>query len=276
MKIIGKILVVILCLLISSIVFYYGLQTYKEKSENIINDNQGYSGLDADNILNTDIYNEESEIGKVDDSLRKEFTTYTEVNFNELAPFPSNYEADWTINRFSFVNNNNFYVEYNDGHALGRILVYCVKSDKAINCSRISYFAANNFIWEVDSGDDPFLGRFLQYYEKDENKDWEKAYKSTEIFYFPVSNEALLGMQQVADSEINLWRLDPIETVAQDIASIFRYNLEDIKSKTISQSRGEILLEVNHQDSIYEVYLTQPIKKGEDGIWIIQYLKYVK
>jgi hypothetical protein len=276
MKKFSKISVVILCLLISSIVFYLGLQNYREKSDNVIQNNQKYLGLNEKNILNSDVYNEEFEIGKVDDNLRKEFINYTESNLDELTPFPSNNESEWAINKFSFVNNNNFYVEYNDGYALGRILVYCVESKEAINCSRISYFAANNFIWEIDSGDDPFLGRFLQYYEKDKDNNWVKTYKSTEIFYFPVSNETLLGMQQVVDSEINLWRLDPNETVAQDIASIFRYSLEDIKSKTISQGEGEILLEVSHQDSVYEVYLTQPIKKGEDGIWIIQYLKYVK
>jgi len=276
MKKIGKILVVILCLLISSIVFYYGLKIYREKFENIISENQEYSDLDKESILNNDIYNKEFQNEKINENLRKEFINYTESNLDELTPFPSDNESVWIINRFSFVNNNNFYVEYNDNKTLCRILVYCVKSSEAINCSRISFYVANNFLWKIDLGDDPFLGRLLQYYEKDKNKNWKKTYKSDEIYYFPVNNETLLGMQQAVDSEINLWRLDPMETVKQDIAGIFRFSIKDIKSKVISQSRGEILLEVSHQNSIYEVYLIQPIKQGEEGIWIIQYLKYIK
>lgn len=275
MKKIAKILIVLLCLLISSAIFYLGLKKYREKSENIIN-NQEYLDINTENILNSEIYDKEFIKEEINDNLRKEFIDYTEENLGQLTPFSSNYQSEWTINRFSFVNNNNFYVEYNDNHALGRILVYCVKSNETINCSKIAYFASDNFVWEIDEGSDPFIGRNLQYYEKNEDEGWLKTYKSTEIFYFPVSHETLLGMQKVADNEVNLWRLNPLETVKRDIASIFRYNLEDLNSKILSENKGEILLEVSHKDSVFEVFLNQPVKKGEGGIWIIQYLKFMK
>ncbi len=276
MKKAGKILIVILCLIILGILFYFSLKIYQEKSKNIINTNQKYLDLNKENVLNSDIYNREGEVETVDDNLRKEFIDYTENNINQLTPFLSNNDPEWTINKFSFVNNSNFYVEYNDDHALGRILVYCVKSSETVNCSRIADFTPNNFIWELNEGNDPFIDRPLQYYEKNKDGEWQKTFKSTEIFYFPVSKDTMQGMQQSIDNGNDLWRLDPIETTNHDIANMFRYDLEDIKSVIVSKNNSEVYMKVNHLNSEYKVYLRQPVKEGEGGIWIIQYLKFVK
>jgi hypothetical protein len=277
MKKIGKILIVILSLLILSVLCYWLVKNYyKGKSESTADSQSKYSSLDKENILNSNIYNKEFEAEKIDENLRKEFINYTENNIDQLVSFSSNYDSGWIINRFSFVNNNNFYVEYNDDHALGRILVYCVKSSEAINCSRISYFIPENFIWKIDEGDDPFVDRILQHYEKNKDNVWKKSFKSNEIFYFPASRDTLLGLQQAADSSIDLWRLDPTETVKRDMADVLRLDLEKIESKIKSRKDDSIILKISYQDSIYEAYLKQSVKKGETGIWVIQYLRFVK
>lgn len=248
-------------------------KNYKKESKEIIDsDNKAYIYLNKDNI----IYNKNLGEDEIDHDLRYEIINHTISNFTELSPYPSNYNSEWNINRFAFVDNNNFYVEYSDDHDLARILVYCVESDKDLNCSRITYFTAIDFIWNIEEGSDPFAERDVQYYEKDENNNWDNTYKSTEIFYFPVSSNTLQEIQKGISSDINIWRLDVEDVTKRDLANVLKYDFGNIETRIKSETDDITIVEARYNDIINDVYLYQPVKQGDRGIWAIKYMKFMK
>jgi len=85
--------------------------------------------------------------------------------------------GSWFVTRFWFVkdSNENFYVEYEDGHILRRVLLKAEKKDDEIKYKIIGYFEPGETNWILKQGKDPFFGENLDLYEYDEeSRKWVK------------------------------------------------------------------------------------------------------
>ncbi len=85
--------------------------------------------------------------------------------------------GNWYVIRFWFIKDSNedFYVEYEEGHILRRILLSVEKKQDKLNYKVIGYFEPGEAIWTLKEGEDPFFDRELDLYEYDnESEQWLK------------------------------------------------------------------------------------------------------
>lgn len=89
---------------------------------------------------------------------------------SEISPVEPVLGGSWYVIRFWFIeeSNENFYVEYEDGHILRQILVSAEKKDNKIKYKVIGYFEPGETMWMLKRGENPFLGKTLELYEHDE------------------------------------------------------------------------------------------------------------
>ncbi len=89
---------------------------------------------------------------------------------SEISPVKPVLGGSWYVNRFWFIkdNNENFYVEYEDGHILRRVLLSAEKKENKLNYKVIGYFEPGETTWILKKGEDPFLDKELELYERDE------------------------------------------------------------------------------------------------------------
>jgi len=95
----------------------------------------------------------------------------------DISPAEPVLGGSWFVSRFWFVkeNNENFYVEYEDGHILRRILLKAEKKGNKIDYELIGYFEPGETTWLLKQGQDPFFGKNLDLYEyNQESKLWLK------------------------------------------------------------------------------------------------------
>lgn len=96
---------------------------------------------------------------------------------SEISPVKPVLGGSWYVSRFWFIkdNNENFYVEYEDGHILRRVLLSAEKKENKLNYKVIGYFESGETIWMLKKGEDPFFDRGLDLYEYDgESGRWVK------------------------------------------------------------------------------------------------------
>ena len=143
-------------------------------------------------VKNTNLPLENSENGEQNQKIQldcQEIMQDVVEKISEISPVEPVLGGDWYISRFWFIkdDNENFYVEYEDGHILRRILLSVEKKpatspeDKQagreykLNYKVIGYFEPGETTWVRKKGEDPFFDRELDLYEYDnESGQWLK------------------------------------------------------------------------------------------------------
>ena len=96
---------------------------------------------------------------------------------SEISPVKPVLGGNWYLNRFWFVENNNenFYVEYEDGHILRQILLKVEKEKNELKYKLIGYFEPGENNWVLKKGENPFFDSLLDLYEYNKESDrWLK------------------------------------------------------------------------------------------------------
>ncbi|MDD5590164.1 MAG: hypothetical protein PHQ47_03250 [Candidatus Portnoybacteria bacterium] len=100
------------------------------------------------------------------------------VKINEISQVKPVLGGKWHVLRFWFVSGSDkdFYVEYEDGHIMAKLLLEAeVKGQNDIFYNIIGYFEPGDADWVLKSGKDEQFGKSLDLYEYNEaNKNWKK------------------------------------------------------------------------------------------------------
>ena len=108
---------------------------------------------------------------------RQKVMTDVAEKIGDISPVKPVLGGDWHVNRFWFVkdSNENFYVEYEDGHILRQVLLNTEKEEDKLNHKVIGYFEPGETTWVLEKGKDSFFGENLDLYEHDEESGiWAK------------------------------------------------------------------------------------------------------
>ncbi|MEW6408133.1 MAG: hypothetical protein AB1465_05590 [Patescibacteria group bacterium] len=211
---------------------------------------------------------------------RFELIKYIEENINNFANTEPQDIEKWRIVRFGFESNKdeNIYVEFEDGHALLKVLLWCKNFEAKFECNKINTFEPNNFEWKIDQGKDSFADRVIYYYEK-ENNEWRLVGNSTNLRFFPISRDSQIGIQKTVDQDYLNWRKSPLSVLRQDTPKEFGFDINRDPFKPISrdEKKGKIIYQITFNNKeVWNVILFQPIKKGEKGVWVIESMHKVK
>ncbi len=92
------------------------------------------------------------------------------LKIGKISPVEPVLGGSWYPIRFWFVKDSdkNFYVEYEDGHILRRILLNVEKKGEKLNYKVIGYFEPGESGWLLKSGTDTYFDKNLDLYEHDE------------------------------------------------------------------------------------------------------------
>lgn len=93
--------------------------------------------------------------------------------------------------------------------------------------------------------------------------------------------EKMQQVQQEVDAGKQPWRLDPVEVVKADAPASYEFNAIDtynLKSKDVQTGNAEVEIKKtkNEKTFSYLAKLTQPVKKGDSGVWAISSIEEVK
>jgi len=83
----------------------------------------------------------------------------------------------WFVDRFWFVvgSDSDFYVEYEDGHILRRVLLEAQEKETGLSYQVAAYFESGESDWILKTGQDTQFGKGLDLYEYDQDlKSWVK------------------------------------------------------------------------------------------------------
>ncbi len=89
-----------------------------------------------------------------------------------------------------------------------------------------------------------------------------------EVVNFEVNQEKADKLQKAADAGKNLFRLSPEETAKLDAAPVYGITSND-QATLKSKDNGEAVVTIKKEGETYQIKLTQPITKGDKGIWAI-------
>ncbi|HLC38571.1 MAG TPA: hypothetical protein VJJ80_00375, partial [Patescibacteria group bacterium] len=94
---------------------------------------------------------------------------------------------------------------------------------------------------------------------------------SSESKTFDINTSQSNQIQSQVDAGSLAWYLDPILVAKDQVPPTFSINKDDqfsLKSKSFTE--GIAIVEVIHGTKIYQIKLIQPVKKGENGIWVCE------
>ncbi len=126
-------------------------------------------------IKNTDRSSDNPSGGVLID--RQKVMTDVAEKIGDISPVKSVLGGSWYVNRFWFVEDGdeNFYVEYEDGHIFRQVLLNVEKTKDELNYKVIGYFEPGETTWILKKGEDLFFGKGLDLYEYDEESSrWVK------------------------------------------------------------------------------------------------------
>lgn len=111
--------------------------------------------------------------------LPEELMDYLDQNINQLSPISSPDDKPFSVSRFGFVSPNEAYVEYQNDDSQHKILVTChaFEVDQP-SCSTIGVFQSSADGWQLISGEDPYRGKKIRFYQKIEGTDQWEVYSS--------------------------------------------------------------------------------------------------
>lgn len=99
--------------------------------------------------------------------------------------------------------------------------------------------------------------------------------KNNQISY-TVNQEKASSIQKDVDAGKNTFRLSPVETAKSDSPSAYGIATEDTFTQVkVDKNAGTATVSVTHNGKNYEISLTEPVTKGEKGIWAIIAIKPV-
>lgn len=89
----------------------------------------------------------------------------------------------------------------------------------------------------------------------------------------PVDEELARSWQQEVDGGHNLWRLDPVDTVRRNggLYGFDRFS-DEFSLVEVDRDAGWAVVRVKHDGRDYDVRLTQPVRRGQRGIWWIEFI----
>ncbi len=94
---------------------------------------------------------------------------------------------------------------------------------------------------------------------------------SSESKSFNIDQAKAVENQAKVDSGQSLWYLDPVAVAKEEVPPTYSISKNDrfeLKSKNTAEGMG--LVEIIHDTKVYQAKLTQPVKKGSDGIWVTE------
>lgn len=258
MKLYKIIILIVLILGLFALFYFWGLPIYEEKFKK--------QEIPIANVQ-INVPREEVKAPKAKEDLIK----YIEENINDLAGFLPQDRPAWHVLRLGFVDGENVYADFEDGHSLSRILIRC-KNEEEFFCRNIAREEVENFKWKVTEGEDAFSGREVSYYEKDEKGIWQFVFTSSQKKLFPISRDALLEIQQTADRGYLKWRLDPFSVLRLDTKGDFNFDPDGDEFEVVTEDKkeGKIIYRIKRQNEIWDAVLIQPVKRGDGGIWVIE------
>ncbi len=92
---------------------------------------------------------------------RVESMEYVSENISNISPRDPILGGSWQATRFWFVDDENFYVEYEDGRILRKVLISEVDDSYTVT----GYFEPGENDWNLVEGKDPYFGTQLDLYE---------------------------------------------------------------------------------------------------------------
>jgi hypothetical protein len=93
----------------------------------------------------------------------------------QLSPVQPVLGGHWFVDRFWFADDNDVYIEYEDGHILRRILVSVDGQEGNFKYKAVGYFEPGENDWILKQGKDTMIGKRLDLYEFDQAKgEWAK------------------------------------------------------------------------------------------------------
>ena len=96
---------------------------------------------------------------------------------SDISPVEPVLGGHWFVERFWFIkdSDNIFYVEYEDGHILRRVLLQAQEKETGLSYEVLAYFESGESDWVLKSGQDTQFGKNLDLYEFDDSlKSWVK------------------------------------------------------------------------------------------------------
>jgi len=88
----------------------------------------------------------------------------------EISPAKPVLGGHWFVDRFWFVSDSDsdFYVEYEDGHILARVLLQAQEKETGLSYKVVAYFEPGESQWTLKSGQDTQFSKNLDLYEFDD------------------------------------------------------------------------------------------------------------
>ena len=111
------------------------------------------------------------------DLSREELMNDCMTKIGEISPVRPILGGEWRINRFWFPRDldEDFYIEYEDGHNLRQVLVSAAMVNNILNYEIVGYFEPGENNWKLKQGEDKFFGEHLDLYEYNEELEkWVK------------------------------------------------------------------------------------------------------
>jgi hypothetical protein len=118
---------------------------------------------------------ESQQIKKTEDQIKSDLFRQGTMNdladrIAKLSPIKPVLGGKWHVTRFWFIDDRNIYIEYEDGHIMGRILVLVLGQEERPEYKVVAYFEPGENDWVLKTGEDKMAGRKLSLYEFDESR----------------------------------------------------------------------------------------------------------
>jgi len=97
------------------------------------------------------------------------------------------------------------------------------------------------------------------------------------IVTFAINKAKAESLQKDSTGTKTKFRLSALDTAKADISPVFGLSPSDtFKQKSLDSASGIATILATHGDRTYEIKLSQPVTKGESGIWAIDSVKVSK
>ncbi len=85
--------------------------------------------------------------------------------------------------------------------------------------------------------------------------------------------ERLKRVQARVDAGKERWRLDPLEVARRDGRAL-GFSLQDSFELLSREEEGAAVVKAEHNGRTFHIHLIQPLKRGDDFIWVIDYVEW--
>ena len=85
--------------------------------------------------------------------------------------------------------------------------------------------------------------------------------------------DRLKRVQARVDAGKERWRLDPLEVARRDGRAL-GFSLQDSFELLSQEKDGMAVVRAEHNGRTFHIHLIQPLERGEDSIWVIDYVEW--